>query len=84
MLLLIIRIRFTCGERKIWQNIKNSQNIMTIVVISIDGFIDKHLRKTSLYEFILNSINFMLKSVVLYNYLVIPLPMYLVGIFELR
>ena len=31
-LLLIIRLRFTCSERKIWQNIKNSQNIMTMIV----------------------------------------------------
>ena len=32
-LLLIIRLRFTCGERKIWGNIKKSQNIMTIIVV---------------------------------------------------
>ena len=32
-LLLIIMIRFTCGERKIWQNIKKSQNIMTKIVV---------------------------------------------------
>ena len=32
ILLLIIRTRFTCGERKIWESIKNSLNIMTIFV----------------------------------------------------
>ena len=32
MPLLIIKHRFTCGEKKIWQNIKKSQNIMTRIV----------------------------------------------------
>ena len=31
-LLLIIRLRFTWGERKIWPNVEKSQNIMTMVV----------------------------------------------------
>ena len=31
-LLLIIRVCFTCGERKIWSNIRNPQNIMTMVI----------------------------------------------------
>ena len=31
-LFLIITLRFTCGERKIWSNIENSQNIMTMIV----------------------------------------------------
>ena len=30
----IIRLHFTCGERKIREIIKNSQNIMTIVVVA--------------------------------------------------
>ena len=30
-LLLIIMLRFTCGEKKIWQSIKNSQNIMSMM-----------------------------------------------------
>ena len=25
--------RFTCGERKMWQNIKKSQNIMRMIVV---------------------------------------------------
>ena len=29
---LIIAHRFTCGERKIWQNIEKSQNIMKLIV----------------------------------------------------
>ena len=29
--LLIIAFRFTCGERKIWQNIKKSQNITKLL-----------------------------------------------------
>ena len=32
-LLLIIRLSSTCGERKIWGNIKKSQNIATIIVV---------------------------------------------------
>ena len=31
-LLLIIALRFNCGERKIWQNIKKSQNIISMIV----------------------------------------------------
>ena len=31
-LLLIIRLRFTSGEKKIWQSNENSQNIMSMVV----------------------------------------------------
>ena len=34
-LLLIITLRFTCGERKIWSNIKKSQNIMTMIVAGL-------------------------------------------------
>ena len=30
-LLLIITFRFTCGGKKIWSNIENSQNIMTMI-----------------------------------------------------
>ena len=41
-LLLIVTIHFTCGERRIWENIKKSQNIMTKIVdshlISESGF----------------------------------------------
>ena len=32
-LLLIILICFTCAEKKIWWNIKNSQNIMVRIVV---------------------------------------------------
>ena len=32
-LLQLTKFHFTCGEKKIWQNIKNSQNIMTMVVV---------------------------------------------------
>ena len=31
-LLLIITLRSTCGEKKVWQSIKKSQNIMSIIV----------------------------------------------------
>ena len=31
-LLLVITLRFTCGEKKIWYNIKVSQNIMKMIV----------------------------------------------------
>ena len=39
--------RFTCGERKIWWNIKKSQNIRKIIVSSV--ILD--LSKTQIYEF---------------------------------
>ena len=32
MLILIVMLQFTCGERKIWQIIKKSQKIMTMIV----------------------------------------------------
>ena len=32
--LLIIKLRFTCGERKICSNIKKSQNIMNMIAVS--------------------------------------------------
>ena len=31
-LLLIIKLRLTCGETKIWSDIKKSQNIMNMIV----------------------------------------------------
>ena len=34
-LLLIIALRYTCGERKIWSNIKKYQNIMKMIVLKI-------------------------------------------------
>ena len=33
--LLIITFCFTCGEKKIWSNIKKPQNIMTMIVYVI-------------------------------------------------
>ena len=33
--LLIITFHFTCGKRKIWSNIKKSQNIMTMIVAGL-------------------------------------------------
>ena len=30
-----ITLRLTCGERKIWSNIKKSQNIMTIIAVYV-------------------------------------------------
>ena len=33
--LIIITPRFTCGKRKLWQNIKRYQNIMTMIVCKI-------------------------------------------------
>ena len=35
LLLLIITLRFTCGERKIWSNIKKSRIIMTMILVAI-------------------------------------------------
>ena len=32
-LLLIITLRFTCGERKIFSTIKKSQNILNMIVV---------------------------------------------------
>ena len=32
-LLLIMVLRLTCGEKNIWQTIKKSQNIMTVIVV---------------------------------------------------
>ena len=29
---MIIAHRFTCGERKFWQNIKKTQNVMKMIV----------------------------------------------------
>ena len=29
----MITLRFTCGEKKIWYDIKKSQNIMSIIVL---------------------------------------------------
>ena len=34
-LLLIIALSFTCGEKKVWQNIKRCQNIMKMIVCKI-------------------------------------------------
>ena len=34
-LVLIIVLRFTCGERKIWKNIRKSQNIMKMIVAAV-------------------------------------------------
>ena len=31
-LLIIITLRFTCGEKKIWYSIQNSQHVMSVVV----------------------------------------------------
>ena len=31
-LLVIITLRFTCGEKKNWQSIKKSQNVMSMIV----------------------------------------------------
>ena len=37
-LLLIIMLRFTCGDSKSWSNIKMSQNIMTMIVVGLALF----------------------------------------------
>ena len=45
-LLIIITLRFTCGEKKFWYSIKNSQNMISIIVAS-NEFLDTF---TSLYD----------------------------------
>ena len=44
-LLLIIMIRFTCGERKISWNIKKSQNIMAKIVVWSVGHMDPNIKE---------------------------------------
>ena len=37
-LLLIVTLRFTCGETKIWSNFQKSQNIMTRIKVGLALF----------------------------------------------
>ena len=40
------QVKFTCGEIKIWQNFKNSQNIMTIpLLLQKKNFMAKKKKK---------------------------------------
>ena len=48
-LLLINRLCYTCGERKIWQNNKDCQNIMTMVVVNKKDYRAKILDIKSKY-----------------------------------
>ena len=43
--LLIITLCFTCGERKIWSNIKKSRNIMTMIEHADVWCVYKHLSR---------------------------------------
>ena len=51
--------RFTCGEKKIWQNIEKSQNIMKLIVGLIKG--EKNKKKQAgqngMYLLLLTLIN---------------------------
>ena len=50
----MIAHRFTCGERKVWQNIKTSENIMQFIVdvdIDVDNTINqKRAIKVKVFE----------------------------------
>ena len=55
-LLLIITLRFTYGERKLWRNIKMSQNIMAMIVafcINIRAFNRINSKQLNIWNFIL-------------------------------
>ena len=46
--LLILTLRFTCGEKKIWQSNKSSQNIMSMVVLYLLGWLKPVLYQLNL------------------------------------
>ena len=43
--LVLITLRFTCGEKKIWYIIKRSQNIISIIVLPPEIFPDLEMTR---------------------------------------